>query len=589
MADKILDAAATSLHSLMERDEQWRCPIFQRRYEWGRKEIHTLWEDIEAVLGDDPESQSRFLGAILIDVASPSGAGKTQENWLVDGQQRFTTFYLLVCAVVDLLADVEGDPEPPIATSADFAEQYLFGTKAFNKSEPRIHPTIQDTAQLNRVLRQIQKPKAKLPPDYGPTSGKLVNAFNMLQRLVRVRCGETEVPQSALSAEKLRNFLREIMDRLALVEIQLGEEHDAYEVFERLNTSGMKLEAADLVRNFVFHRAALEAPRLSDVQALYDELWRPLEESFASQSAFEGFFFPFGLIHQPQITKSLLFGKLRERWAKETENLSGLDAARWIIQDIREYVPAYNALSGHGAATSYPAELREAVERVARMPAPSVTYPYLLQIVREFEKKTITAKAAADSISTVEAFLVRRAFAGMEPTGLHAVFKRLFSTCGADPSKVAAHIDSNPTIVYPSDVEFSNSIGSSDLYHRHLAKFVVLEHERYIAGGKVDDGATIDHVMPQALEDHWVKGVGADVHKRWLHTWANLVPLSSPDNSTKGTMSWVAARAKLGNETHYKTTKDLLASYDSWGEAALKQRSRELTEWALKRWAKPVY
>src|SRR5665647_2952924 len=61
--------------------------------------------------------------------------------------------------------------------------------------------------------------------------------------------------QSSMAGQLPR---RTIIDGLQLVVIQLRTDEDSQEIFETLNARGTPLTAADLIKNFVFQRLALE-------------------------------------------------------------------------------------------------------------------------------------------------------------------------------------------------------------------------------------------------------------------------------------------------------------------------------------------
>ena len=63
-------------------------PIFQRRYAWGKDEIECLLEDILNSKGE------YFIGTVTVE---------EKENCLllIDGQQRLTTLYLILCLICD--------------------------------------------------------------------------------------------------------------------------------------------------------------------------------------------------------------------------------------------------------------------------------------------------------------------------------------------------------------------------------------------------------------------------------------------------------------------------------------------------------
>lgn len=184
------------------------------------------------------------------------------------------------------------------------------------------------------------------------------------------------------------------------------------------------------------------------------------------------------------------------------------------------------------------------------------------------------------------AFLVRRAICGIESTGLHAVFKKLWKAAGGDPAKVRASIVSK-TVVFPDDETFEAAIRTGDLYHRKVCAHMIEEYERRYTTGDVLSTfppITVDHVMPQTLKGAWTGVFTPQEHAQLLHTWGNLVPLSSEANSTKGTSSWHTARERLGNETVFSTTKHVFDAYPEWTRESIESRTEDIVEWALERW-----
>ena len=67
---------------------EYTIPIFQRGYAWGKDEIECLLEDILNSHGD------YFIGTVTVE---------EKENCLliIDGQQRLTTLYLILCLICD--------------------------------------------------------------------------------------------------------------------------------------------------------------------------------------------------------------------------------------------------------------------------------------------------------------------------------------------------------------------------------------------------------------------------------------------------------------------------------------------------------
>ena len=211
-----------------------------------------------------------------------------------------------------------------------------------------------------------------------------------------------------------------------------------------------------------------------------------------------------------------------------------------------------------------------------------------MRLLLALRKGDIDETNAAACLEVIESFLVRRSFLGLEPTGLHAVFKDLWKKAGADSEKVKRFVQTT-TIEFPDDDRFIERIKSSDLYHRKLCVYVLEEYERSFTRGDVLKSfppITVDHVMPQSRSGEWLNVVSEEEHQQYLHTWANLVPLSDKANSEKGSKSWFEVKQKLQHETVFSTTKSLIANHDEWGIDEIESRADTLANWAVKRWPK---
>lgn len=77
-----------------EYEYEYTIPIFQRRYAWGKDEIECLLEDILNSKGE------YFIGTVIVEE-------KEKNLYIIDGQQRLTTLYLLLCLISDNKSSLE--------------------------------------------------------------------------------------------------------------------------------------------------------------------------------------------------------------------------------------------------------------------------------------------------------------------------------------------------------------------------------------------------------------------------------------------------------------------------------------------------
>ena len=94
MATKNIEPKLRLISEYLELGEKeiFQIPEYQRAYSWGTVQCDKLWQDIEAFIESGAEDPY-FFGTIIIDCSH-----ENQLN-LIDGQQRTTTFLLILKAL----------------------------------------------------------------------------------------------------------------------------------------------------------------------------------------------------------------------------------------------------------------------------------------------------------------------------------------------------------------------------------------------------------------------------------------------------------------------------------------------------------
>lgn len=222
-----------SFGSLAGNGKSFEVPPFQRDYSWDNEEWEDLWLDI---MGLDEEIDHYMRYVVLQET-------KQSKNYLIiDGQQRITTISILIIAAVKLLID-KGDKErADLLRNAYLSYKeptsLVFKTKLkLNRNNDYIY-----TAQLLQL--QIPQYTAGLKP----SEKRLVGAYKYFY-------SELTKYFSEKPTEKIAEFIStKIDDKLFFTSITVGDDIDAYKVFETLNARGVKLSTADLLKNYLFSK-----------------------------------------------------------------------------------------------------------------------------------------------------------------------------------------------------------------------------------------------------------------------------------------------------------------------------------------------
>lgn len=325
-------------------------------------------------------------------------------------------------------------------------------------------------------------------------------------------------------------------------------------------------------------------------KSLNEQYWEPFESSLGTPKALDQYYFPFALVRDRQTTKSRAMDSLEQRWREL--NKDEVDPSRKvqrIVQDLAEFVPPFMLLFDGSPFDGLAPSVKEAALRLHRMSPPSVILPFPMRVLRAAADNALSSEDARKSLAIVESFLVRRAFQGLEPTGLHAVFKNLWDRSEGDPTRVRKAIESQ-TIRFPNDEEFRRQISEGSLYGRRLSHYILEEYERDIrkGGDPLTEGQLrgfqLDHVAPQSLRGSWAQVFSSEQDQNLIDTWGNLVPLSSRANSTKSTMNWADARDLLRQDTIFKSTRVIYDEEESWTPDTVRKRNKLLADWAVDRW-----
>lgn len=575
----MLDPKKDSPHDLLDRSNTYLAPVFQRLYTWGEKQLQELMEDLD--LGaDEPTSETSgrpvFLGAVVLQaLGKKSGATGTQEYLVIDGQQRITTIYLLLVALARLarenkLPEIEGE----------IARTYLAHAKRDpNACPPRFVPTSQDRGPLWKLLKENV---LCIPWDFGgyPSSddgpemipAQFVRILGVLKERLLKRNEKLDRPKFDALYERVTRGLQ-------FVTITLESEDNAYEVFARLNVSGIPLTLADLVRNEVIRKC--QTPE--GAKRFYEDEWLPFEKRLGDEDSLNEYLVQFAFIRfEGDVTKKGAFESLRKAWS--------LISQVEILKELKEYVEPFLALKGVTSFTG-DAELREAVERISRMPTATVTWPFLMRVLLEAKQANLDGQKALDCLAIVEAFMVRRSLMGKEPTGLHAVFKYLWSRSKGDRKLVKRFIISG-TIDLPNNADIKKKLLKEAADSRRVLGFVFQELERDLRREKRGDkipanlfeDQTIEHVLPRERNTDW-KHFNTSDHARFKGLIGNLVPLSKPQNSSVQDDSWAEKRIRF-ECSNWQLAQEA-ATEPSWTKQTIRQRGNRLIIRILKRWAIP--
>ncbi len=225
-----LEIRHISLAELLSHPVPFQMARYQRHYEWGRKEMEQLLEDLGDGLAhqlSDPTADCYHFFNSVILFTNPAGFLE-----VVDGQQRLTSITAMLAAARDIDSDRARKDEIGKLISVDGLPRLTLHRGDNDFLRERITAP-GGTNALDKL------PKQALPGAECLRTNTLV-ARHWLQ---------------AMTADMRAKFLRFALQNGRFVEIKVGTEDDAFRIFETVNSRGRPISSEDVLRYALVERA----------------------------------------------------------------------------------------------------------------------------------------------------------------------------------------------------------------------------------------------------------------------------------------------------------------------------------------------
>ncbi|MET7688375.1 DUF262 domain-containing protein [Streptomyces sp. NPDC005483] len=553
------------------RAQQFQVPLYQRTYSWTEKQLRQLWSDIleQAELIERGEkANTHFLGSVVLAPSPQNDA--TFPRWLVvDGQQRLTTLSLALAAIRDHVRDAQ----PRDAERID--EQYLINKWQNGSDHFRLLPTQADRSQFAAHVRGPLTEQA--------AGGGVAAAYCFFRRKL-VEAADPAAPQDVFRIEQA------ITSRLTLVAVTAERGDNVHRIFESLNNTGLKLSQADLLRNYLFMKLPTRG------EHVYEAYWLPLQGSLSNEELEQLMWLQLVLDGDDRVRRQDLYAAQQQRFehGKATE------------EDIEAYIMELHRSAALFRRLLHPEEepdtsVRAHLRRLDAWQA-QVTYPALMLLLDRRERGALDSSDAARAMSYIESFLVRRMICRVPPNNLNRIFQAVPGQLPLDvPVADGMHqLLSADNRFWPADDKLREKIRKAPFYQfgRPQQRKMVLQRleESYEHPELVDFAAaqlTIEHVMPQAPGDEWLRMLGEDVadgervedlHSRLQHTLGNLTLTAV--NSELSNHPFERKQGLLQG-SHLEMNRRIAAT-ERWGAKEIFARADELADRAVALWPAPL-
>jgi uncharacterized protein with ParB-like and HNH nuclease domain/predicted transport protein len=574
-----MKATEAKLLKLLKNAPQFVIPIYQRNYSWTQEQCRQLWQDLLRA-GRNDKVSGHFIGSIVYIQRGLSTVVQQEPLLVIDGQQRLTTATLLIAALAEHF-ESKGIAEVLGAFSAKkLRNYYLFNAEEEGDLHFKLLLSETDKDTLLAILRNVPTPK--MP------STRVQENFQLFQNLIEENKDELESICTGL-------------DKLMIVDVSLDRAQDNPQlIFESMNSTGLELSQADLIRNFIL----MGQNPIRQTQ-LYTTYWRPMEQGFG-QAAYAVHFDAFIRHYLTAMTGEIAnvrevytaFKTYARRRSDEARERDGTDDTYDLVAEIHAYAGYYCAMALGGESDPV---LKQAFHDLRELKV-DVAYPFLLDAYNDYRRNDLTVEELHQAVSLVESYVFRRAVCAIPSNSLSKTFAGLSRTLKKDryiESLIAAFLLLPSYRRFPTDDEFQRDLKVRNLYKfRNLNYWVRrLENHGHKERIAVED-YTVEHILPQnpALSNEWKHELGPEyerIQQTWLHTLGNLTLTGY--NSEYSDRPFKYKRDDVtnadGDPVGFKasplTLNQGLGIVETWDENAIRQRADRLAARATKVWKAP--
>lgn len=619
-----MDANAIALLDIFERKMRLEIPMFQRQYVWGQEhQWEPLWEDISRkfseFIEDRRDAPVHFLGAMVLD-QKQTHVGRVERRSVIDGQQRLTTLQLFLAAFRDFCRE-EGLEE-----FAEECEKYTLNSGRMAEPEVekfKVWPTLSDRSQFVDVLTAGSKPSVeKLHPltrrpyarKYNPRP-RMVEAYlffhQQISTFFKGAPDEPAVGEDIAMELRVEACFEALKTALKVVAIDLGDGDDAQVIFETLNARGEPLLPADLLRNYIFLRAAR---RGEQQEALYEKHWSTFDQPFWREEVTQGrlrrprsdLFIQHYLASKQarDIPIKHLFVEYKH-WVERDQPFSSVEQELAELARQRDH---FRSIS-----VSYESPLLGELAHFLNVFDVSTAYPPLLAMLDLGANDDDMSETAR----MLESYLVRRAICGGETKAYNRIFMALTRTIrnkGSTAEVVREHLMAlrSATDEWPSDDAVSSAWLSRNAYQSlnnpRLTHILWRISETYRTSKSedvtVNSPLSVEHIMPQGWVPHWPLPDGSKgVEHAWfakeelrgvaesrrrneiIQTFGNLTLITGSLNSALQNGPWMTKRDAILRHS-VSPVNGVLNRFENWDESTIEARGRSLLARGLKLWTR---
>lgn len=528
---------------VLEKNKRvFKVPVYQRNYDWTNIQCEKLYSDI---IKASERNCQHFTGSIVY-IDDINGGSGLNEVLIIDGQQRITTMYILLKALYDASKGESVRVESEI-------EEVMFNRHCEESYKVKLKPVKTDNVQLTLLLKDELENMDR--------NSNVYKSYNIFVSLIKKSLEEGLELSDILDGIKKLEVVEIILDKLQ------GDEPQ--KIFESINSTGLELSLADLVRNYLLMDDEKQ-------EELYEKYWLEIEKNVGYRNLGD---LVINYLNS-QISGNVNSKNAYRLFKEDCENhrYSHED----VLKKLKQTSKYYGAFIG--VNNYYGANVQKYLDAF-NMIKQTTVLPLLFRVFDDYEYGRINEDVLCKVLDYLLTYLVRTTACEINKN-MAKFMKSLYGRVIDDSydnyfEKFVVFLnDVRANDRMPTNDEFRESLIYKPLYKKNICKYILSVIENSTKEHIDVSNLTIEHILPQKENAAvWKKEVGEDynsVYEKYLHTLGNLT--ITGHNSELGTRAFAEKKNIIRSNSKANILNKDVLSAENWNEESILVRAKNLAD-----------
>ncbi len=209
-------------------------PDYQREYVWEERQVNQLLSDVYDEFGNN-HNKEYFIGSTVV-FKDNNGSYE-----LIDGQQRTTTLFLIICALKYVYSQWGLDTD----TLDRMIKDKTVNALGDSIDKYKLELQYKDSSNILTIISSLSERPASL-------KGSAERLFNAYENIIVFLTQNFRKEKS----DQLKKFFVYLYRKLKFIQIETPEINDALKIFETINERGIGLNPMDLLKNLIFRQVS---------------------------------------------------------------------------------------------------------------------------------------------------------------------------------------------------------------------------------------------------------------------------------------------------------------------------------------------